>query len=1010
MAAQVGTAQIAVTPVFKGFRSKVNAEVSGASKSAAAGFSRSFNKAGTDAGATTGRGFEQAFASNAKGAADAAVRDMTKSVATASSQLATARLKDMDAIGKVKVAEAQLQQARANGNIAAHTAAQERYNSSLRAQGATAGAAQAASQRLTTAQQGLARAQQEVTRLGNIKPPSGFVTGIQNAVTSAGNAIRNGFARATESAKKTLTDLGTFAGSAFKTVAATAGAVFGSTLLLGGNRLAAIETAEAKLRGLGNSTEDVENIMKSATAAVTGTAFSLGDAAQAAGQAAAAGVGLGEMEEYLKTAANGASAAGIEYSEMASIMGQVRGSTVAQMDNINRVTDRGIPILQELANMYGVTVQEVKEMASASEISAADFETALKGAVGTVAQEMGTTLPASFANAKSAMGRFGATVLGPIYPVFAQLFQTVGSGFDALGVLVAPWAEKIGGDLATKIGGHLDKIKEFFTAIKEAGAGELPDLTGIFSGLGELVPIIAPIAGLLAGVFGGMLANVPILGQAFVGLTGPIGLIAGLLVALFAASEPLREAFAGIFTTLGETLGVLAQAMAPAMDSLASSFTSILEIIGGTLAEVITLVVPIVAELITALAPLAGELLASIASAFVELLAAVLPLASGLIGALLPVISALLPVITGLVTAIAPIIGMLVSALVPVINALVPIITTLVGQFAEWLVALMPLVSAIIGLVPSLLLLIQPLLTLITTLLPPLLQLFMSVYEPINQLLIILAQVLVPVLVFLVTVLVNVITWVAEFMNTLTNAATGNQVAIDQIVNTFNGFWAFVSFIFNTIVGFLVATFTRIVATVTQWGSDVARQAEVGIGRFVNFIQAGVNNVVTFFTELPQNILTALGDLGNLLLTVGEDMIAGLVQGITDSASAITDAVGDVIGGAVGWAEDLLQIKSPSRVFKQIGLFSGEGLAIGIKDSTPGVQDAMSSMVAVPQVSAADFEAGYSRSSGASSSSSTAAGTQVSVTQYITPAGNMESGTFANQVADQTAFYVGGKR
>ena len=69
-----------------------------------------------------------------------------------------------------------------------------------------------------------------------------------------------------------------------------AGAVLATSLTKGFQRLTAIEDAEAKLKGLGNSAGDTAKIMDNALAAVKGTAFGMDEAATTAASAVAAGL------------------------------------------------------------------------------------------------------------------------------------------------------------------------------------------------------------------------------------------------------------------------------------------------------------------------------------------------------------------------------------------------------------------------------------------------------------------------------------------------------------------------------------------------------------------------------------------------------------------------------------------------------------------------------------------------------------------------------------------------
>ena len=139
-------------------------------------------------------------------------------------------------------------------------------------------------------------------------------------------------------------------GKTLKVGAATAGVAAGGAigvgLTKGMGRLTAIENAEAKLTGLGNSSRDVSVIMDNALASVKGTAFGLDAAATTAAMAVASGIKPGkELEQVLKTTADTAGIAGASMDEMGEIFGSVAARGKLQGDDLMQLTSRGIPVL-----------------------------------------------------------------------------------------------------------------------------------------------------------------------------------------------------------------------------------------------------------------------------------------------------------------------------------------------------------------------------------------------------------------------------------------------------------------------------------------------------------------------------------------------------------------------------------------------------------------------------------------------------------------------------------------
>ncbi|WP_053386995.1 peptidoglycan DD-metalloendopeptidase family protein [Leucobacter japonicus] len=251
--------------------------------------------------------------------------------------------------------------------------------------------------------------------------------------TGAGQQIGNKLA---DSMKKTL-----------QIASVGVAGVLGTALVKGFGRLKAIETAQAKMRGLGNDADTVAKAMDNSLAAVKGTAFGLGDAATAAGQLMAANIKPGkELEGVLKTVGNNAAAAGVGFDEMGSIFAKAASQANGiQNDILAQLADKGIPIYQALADQMGVTAGEVFKLASSGKINFETFQAAATAAAGTVADEMGKTTTGSFDNMMAAMGRFGATLLEDVYPLIGPIFQSLTGWLDEAAKKVEPFLSGIKG-------------------------------------------------------------------------------------------------------------------------------------------------------------------------------------------------------------------------------------------------------------------------------------------------------------------------------------------------------------------------------------------------------------------------------------------------------------------------------------------------------------------------------------------------------------------------------------
>ena len=103
-----------------------------------------------------------------------------------------------------------------------------------------------------------------------------------------------------------------------------------------------------------------------------------------------------------------------------------------------------------------------------------------------------------------------------------------------------------------------------------------------------------------------------------------------------------------------------------------------------------------------------------------------------------------------------------------------------------------------------------------------------------------------------------------------------------------------------------------------------------------------LNAVVSNIKQVPTNVKNFMNQAVNVikginLVQIGKSMIQGLINGIKSMGSSVVGAIGSVVKSAVSSAKKALGINSPSRVFRQIGDDTGEGLVLGLKDKETDV-------------------------------------------------------------------------
>lgn len=281
-----------------------------------------------------------------------------------------------------------------------------------------------------------------------------------------------------------------------------AAAGLGYALTKGFERLTQIEDATASLTGLGHSAKSVKSIMNDALASVKGTSFGMGEAAQVAASAVAAGVKPGQdLQRTLKLTADAATIGGTSMSEMGLIFNKVASKDMMQADAANMLLQRGIPIWQLLSKTMGKSTEEVQKLASKGKIGFAEFQNAMEQGLGGSALEVGNTTSGALKNIGAAAGRLGAVLLGGVFPKIKPLFISIIGVIDRLTDAAEPLGNALGRILAPAIEGlanWLDKLD--FTKIG-TGAGAMDFMSNaagrVKSALAPLAPVVSLVGNAL---------------------------------------------------------------------------------------------------------------------------------------------------------------------------------------------------------------------------------------------------------------------------------------------------------------------------------------------------------------------------------------------------------------------------------------------------------------------------------------------------------------------------------
>ena len=146
------------------------------------------------------------------------------------------------------------------------------------------------------------------------------------------------------------------------------------------------------------------------------------------------------------------------------------------------------------------------------------------------------------------------------------------------------------------------------------------------------------------------------------------------------------------------------------------------------------------------------------------------------------------------------------------------------------------------------------------------------------------------------------------------------------------------------------------VRTAGDWVLRIIQDIAVRVVRLANAFEefrkgavAKITAFIAFVKSVPGKILSAIGNLGSLLVNAGHDLITGLWDGIKSMGGWLKDKlIGFVKDRIPGPIAKVLEISSPSKLFARFGRDTVRGFALGFGDEAKKLGDKLGSALAVP--------------------------------------------------------------
>ena len=286
-------------------------------------------------------------------------------------------------------------------------------------------------------------------------------------------------------------------------------AMAGITAKLGFDRLVGLDTAKAKLEGLGYSTKEVGSITDQVTHAIQGGMTTMAEGTDVAAGALAAGVKQGkELEKYIKLVGDAAVGSNRPVSEMAMIFNRVQGQGKLMTQELNMI-EEGMPgFSNAMAKHLGVSYDAFREMVTNGEVSSKEFLEVMDDFAGGMAGAYSKSWKGMVQNSKAYIGQIGEAFLSSTFE------QAKGGLHEFESMLKSPgakeWAAKTGEQLGNTLASIGNGIKGLIDWWQNLDGSTQKTLGGIVKWLGITLVTMGPVLtifGKFVRTIGGMFSG-----------------------------------------------------------------------------------------------------------------------------------------------------------------------------------------------------------------------------------------------------------------------------------------------------------------------------------------------------------------------------------------------------------------------------------------------------------------------------------------------------------------------
>lgn len=359
--------------------------------------------------------------------------------------------------------------------------------------------------------------------------------------------------------------------------------------------------------------------------------------------------------------------------------------------------------------------------------------------------------------------------------------------------------------------------------------------------------------------------------------------------------------------TFGQMLGLSAEQLMPFSDAISSVFDTV----QSSISSIQSTIQPYIDGFVSSLGGLATAFTSNILPAIQSFITYITTFANTIMTLVTPVIQTIGPMVVAIATQI-------VNGVTQIVGFVLPAITNIYNTMTQVLNALIPVVLPIINAI----------LSAFQTAFP-------AIQSAVSGAMTVISSVIQTVL----GVVQGIVSTVLAFIQ---GDWDGVMNGLSSIASTvWNGIQGVISGVITAVQGIISAALSFIQSLWSSAWNSISSFLSGAWEAIKSGVSSGIDAVLGFFRDLPGNILSALGNLGSLLLDAGSSIIDGLLSGMQSAAEGLFGWVG-------GIADTIASLKGPLPYDRKLLIPAGnaimEGLLNGLAEGFGDVTDEVSGM------------------------------------------------------------------